>query len=289
MQQESIGNAIRNASTTASPEVGLQAAYLELLKKCLTFALWEARDGSMIGRSARWKARIKQMLGLVSQDPSASRIQQELRNDGLDWPVLAHTMIGMKRLNNLQFCVEEVLRRGVPGDLIETGVWRGGATILMRGILKAYGVKDRCVWVADSFEGLPPPDTEKYPADSKDIHHTFKPLAVSAEEVRANFEAYGLLDDQVCFLKGWFKDTLPAAPIQQLAVVRLDGDMYESTMDGLTHLYPKLSAGGYLIVDDYGALAGCRTAVEDYRQTHRITEPIQSIGSGGGAFWQKVR
>jgi hypothetical protein len=197
-------------------------------------------------------------------------------------------MIGMERMANLRHCVEEVLAMGVPGDLIETGVWRGGATIFMRGILKAHGVQDRRVWVADSFEGLPRPDVAKYPADTGDQHHTYNALlGVSLEQVKSNFERYGLLDEQVCFLKGWFKDTLPEAPIEKLAILRLDGDMYESTMDSLTHLYPKLSVGGFLIVDDYGIESpGCLQAVEDYRQAHQILEPIQRI-DWGGVFWQR--
>ena len=154
--------------------------------------------------------------------------------------------------------------------------WRGGATIFMRAVLKAYGVTDRYVWVADSFEGLPPPETGKYPHDAGDRLHEARELAVSLEEVKANFERYGLLDDQVRFLKGWFRDTLPAAPIERLAVLRLDGDMYESTMDTLVNLYPKLSEGGYAIVDDYGAIPACRQAVNDYRSANAITEKIRN-------------
>jgi O-methyltransferase len=158
--------------------------------------------------------------------------------------------------------------------------------MFMRAILKAHGIQDRRVWVADSFSGLPPPDPANYPADLGDKHHTKKALAVSLEEVKGNFERYGLLDEQVCFLKGWFKDTLPTAPFSQLAVIRLDGDMYQSTMDGLTHLYPKLSVGGYLIVDDFGAVQGCRQAVEDYRKSNGINETIKQI-DWGGVFWQR--
>ena len=205
---------------------------------------------------------------------------------GGDWPPTAHTMIGLKRLDNFQFCVEDILKRNVAGDLIETGAWRGGASIFMRAVLKAHGVTDRTVWVADSFEGLPPPDPVKYPADAGDPHHTFRFLAVSLEEVQRNFERYGLLDEQVRFLKGWFRDTLPRAPIERLAVLRLDGDMYESTTDALVHLYPKLTPGGYVIIDDYGAVAGCRQAVHDYRQAHGIREDIQRI-DWGGVFWQR--
>ena len=167
-----------------------------------------------------------------------------------DWPAFAHTMIGLERLNNLQFCVEDVIGKGVPGDLIETGVWRGGATIFMRAILKAHGVTDRRVWVADSFEGLPRADTERYPVDASGPRwHLADRLAISLEEVQGNFERYGLLDDQVRFLKGWFRDTLHTVPDPQWAVIRLDGDMYGSTMEALTALYPNLAPGGCVIVD----------------------------------------
>ncbi len=195
-------------------------------------------------------------------------------------------MIGLKRLDNLQFCVDDVLTNAIPGDLIETGVWQGGATIFMRAILKAHGVTDRRVWVADSFAGLPRPNAMKYPHDSGDRHHTYKELAVSVEQVMANFERYGLLDEQVCFLKGWFRDTLPKAPIEKLAVIRLDGDMYESTMDGLVNLYPKLSPGGYIIIDDYGAIPACRRAVTAYRKSHRISEEIRRV-DWTGAYWRR--
>lgn len=209
----------------------------------------------------------------------------ETRESGLDWPARADSMIGLRRMNNLQHCVETVLRDQVPGDLIETGVWRGGATIFMRGILKAYGVTDRIVWAADSFKGLPKPDPHRYPADAGDIHHTHEALSIGVEQVKNNFRRYRLLDDQVRFLVGWFADTLPTAPLGALSVVRLDGDMYSSTMDAIEVLYPKLSPGGFCIVDDY-ALEGCRKAIDDYRSRHGIKEPIEMV-DWTGAFWRK--
>jgi O-methyltransferase len=195
-------------------------------------------------------------------------------------------MIGMKRLDNLQQLVETVLAAQVPGDFIETGVWRGGASIFMRAILKAYGVTDRTVWVADSFKGLPPPKAKRYPADSSSNLHTYQELAISRRQVEANFAAYDLLDERVKFLEGWFSETLPTAPITQLALIRLDGDMYESTMDALTALYPKLSAGGYVIVDDYGAIEACRKAISDFRVARNITAPLTAI-DWTGQYWQK--
>jgi hypothetical protein len=261
--------------------------YLDLMKRGLTNWIYGDVEDTTIpfdGLLAPEVVRgcVAQGIRLVQRKP----FDPGLRAQGGDWPPTAHTMIGLKRLDNLQFCIENILARNVPGDLIETGAWRGGAAIFMRAVLKAHGITDRCVWVADSFEGLPPPDPQKYPADAGDPHHTFAFLAVSQEEVRANFERYGLLDDQVRFLKGWFRDTLPAAPVQQLAVLRLDGDMYESTMDALVHLYPKLSPGGCAIIDDYGAVAGCRQAVHDYREQLCIPEEMRQI-DWGAVFWQR--
>ena len=186
-------------------------------------------------------------------------------------------------------CATEVIEKRVPGDLIETGVWRGGAAILMRAVLQAYGERNRNVWVADSFQGLPRPDPERYPEDAGDTHwQQAHRLAVPLEEVKSNFRRYGLLDSQVRFLVGWFRDTLPGAPIGPLAVLRLDGDMYESTSEGLLHLYPKLSVGGYVIIDDYGSVRGCRRAVEDFRTKHQINEELLRTGHTA-IYWQRIR
>jgi O-methyltransferase len=244
---------------------GAKELYLDLLKRCLTNFIY--RDPSTLHGS-----------------PLPFDVRR--RGEGRDWPVQAHTMIGVKRLDALHYCVEDVLNRNVPGDFIETGVWRGGAVILMRAVLKVRGVTDRVVWAADSFQGLPKPDVERYPQDQGREFQDMHELAVSLEQVQENFRRYGLLDDQVRFLKGWFRDTLPTAPIGRLAVLRLDGDLYESTIDALKHLYPKLSRGGYLIVDDYGDIGACRQAVTDYRKAHGVTDEIVPI-DWSGAFWRK--
>lgn len=208
------------------------------------------------------------------------------RVNGKDWPAYADTMIGLKRLNNIQYCVEQILKDNIPGDLIETGVWRGGATIFMKALLNHYNNHDKVVWLADSFEGLPKPDEKKYIHDKGDRHYKREELSISLKQVRQNFEKYGLLDERVKFLKGWFKDTLPTAPIQQLSLLRLDGDMYESTMDALRNLYPKLVSGGYIIIDDWGAVKACQQAVLDYRAEFGINEPIETI-DWSGVYWRK--
>lgn len=218
---------------------------------------------------------------LLSKDDLAKR-----RLLGDYWPVRAHTMIGLQRLDNIQFCVETVIKDGVPGDMVETGVWRGGACIFMRAILKAYGDTSRTVWVADSFAGLPPPNAAAYHADGGDVHYTCGNfLAVSRQQVEENFRRYDLLDQQVRFLEGWFKDVLPKAPIDCLAVLRLDGDMYESTIQALEALYEKLSCGGFVIVDDYH-LAPCKQAVTDFRAVRNINDTIVDI-DGKGVFWRR--
>lgn len=220
----------------------------------------------------------------------AQPYERETRDNGRDWPMVAHSMIGSKRMSNLRFACSQVIERGVEGDFIETGVWRGGASIFMRGVLKAYNCTDRKIWVADSFEGLPPPDAEAYPVDKDSVFHKFPQLAVSLEQVQANFAKYGLLDEQVVFLKGWFKDTLPTAPIQKLAVMRLDGDMYESTINALDNLYGKLSVGGFAVIDDYGIVPECKQAVQDYRAQHSISDTSQPLIDidGIGAYWIKA-
>jgi O-methyltransferase len=221
------------------------------------------------------------------QDPwTGGQYQEGLRGEGRDWPSNAHTMIGVKRLQNLRELCERALVEGVPGDFIETGVWRGGACILMRGVLAAHGDRTRRVVVADSFAGLPPPRPEEYPADAGDMHHSFPQLAISIEDVQSHFAVYGLLDGQVEFLKGWFRDTLPSLRYRRFALIRLDGDMYESTMDGLVNLYHALSPGGFCIIDDYGAVPACKAAVEDFRAANGITAPMTPV-DWTGAWWQK--
>lgn len=252
----------RNASALHGTDAELRGLYLDLMQRILINTIYE--------------------------DPSLSlhKPEDNPRELGLDWPSQAHSMIGRARMGNLRTLCEDVLARRVPGDFIETGVWRGGSCIFMRALLKAHGVTDRLVWVADSFQGLPPPDPGRYPADAGAIFHQCDVLSVPLEQVQANFAKYDLLDSQVRFLKGWFKDTLPGAPISRLAILRLDGDMYESTMDCLKALYHKLSPGGYVIVDDH-SIDSCRAAIDDFRSSRRISDGIVDI-DGTGAYWRKA-
>jgi O-methyltransferase len=266
--------------------------YLGLLMRCLTrtgFGEPQREVALVDGLDADLKERLLDHLEthelmLVSR----KQADPERRVIGSDWPSEAETMIGMRRLRQLTLAVGHVVADSVDGDILEAGVWRGGACVMVRGALDVLGDRRRQVWVADSFRGLPKPDPARYPADDGDPHWTFTELAVGRAEVEANFARYGLLDERVRFLEGWFEDTLPGAPIEQLAVLRIDGDMYGSTTQALESLYPRLSPGGYCIIDDYGAIVGCRAAVDDFRSTYGVTEQVEKI-DWTGIVWRKRR
>ncbi len=262
--------------------VAMRRRYLDLLKRALTHTNYWPVD-------IRWDDTY--VVPEFHEAVKAAAVEGPLdfltpRKEGRDWPLFAQTMVGFARLDNVEHCVASVVADAVPGDLIEAGVWRGGTAIYMRGALEAYGDTSRVVYAADSFEGLPPPSPD-HPADVGDTHHLAEALAVSQEDVERNFGLYGLLDDRVRFVKGWFRDSLPALAGHTWSIVRVDGDMYESTIDTLTHLYPGLSPGGYLIIDDW-AHEPCRQAVEDYRRAHGIEEPIEEI-DWTGAYWRRER
>ncbi len=237
---------------------GLRAAYLDLMRDSLT--------------------------GRLNEDPPlpSSKVdgyKADFREQGWDWPSKAPSMIGTLRMQNVRSECERVLADNVPGDFVETGVWRGGAAIMMRAVLSAYGVTDRRVFAADSFEGFP----GQSEADTNFSVGGVSDFAVSLEAVKENFARYGLLDDQVVFLKGLFRDTLPTLPASRIAILRLDGDLYESTRDGLM-LYERLSPGGTLIADDYFLFDGQRKAIDEFRDAQGITDPIVRIDHFGG-YW----
>ncbi len=272
-----------------TPTNGVSDSYLDLLKKLLTNILYFGSDVTIkyLTDCLEGKNTYIQNVFLTED------FRQDLKRfrdgfvDGKSQSYFGYTLVGSRRLDNIQACVDDVISNHVPGDLLEAGVWRGGASIFMRGVLKARGVTDRVVWLAVSFEGLPPPDVAQYPADEGMKLHEVPIMAVSLEQVKENFAAFDLLDDQVKFLKGWFRDTLPQAPIGDLAVLRADGDMYESTIQILDNLYDKVSPGGYVIIDDYGDYVACRQAVDEFRERHGITDPLVVV-DWTGVYWQKT-
>jgi len=289
--------------------MSLQARYIDLLKSSLLNEPYLENEVrllyvfSMLATQQKVDADVVRDIG--RKLPDWVRLVKTARQEGKPWWSLyvndgsgkaknlnlrnvcefSHTMVGRKRLDNIQFCLDAVRRDNIAGDLVETGTWRGGASIFMRGYLAAWEMIDRIVWVADSFEGLPAPSLPQ--DDGYDFSASKVPiLAIPLEEVQENFRRYSLLDDQVRFLKGWFCDTLPTAPIDHLAVLRLDGDLYESTMDALNALYRKVTPGGFIIVDDYGDFEPCRRAIHEFRERHSIFDPIEVI-DWAGVYWRK--
>jgi O-methyltransferase len=238
---------------------GLRLAYLGLLK----LALCELAGTRTASVSRLIDGRV------ASRELSGE--DRQLRSAGLDWPLHGLTMVGLNRLDDLQACVESVVRDGVEGDLIEAGAWRGGASILMRATLDSLGAHERTVHVADSFQGFPAADELR---ELNEIDF----LAVPVEEVRASFARFGL-ERGVRFVPGFFERTLPALAGTRWAVIRLDGDTYEATRAALEALYPRLSVGGYVIVDDYGVMEReeCRRAVDEYRARHGIDDPLEPV------------
>ena len=232
--------------------------YLDLMKRVLTGEIYD--DACML----------------------SGRFDPALRRQGMDHPATALTKVGWERLDNIESCIRDVINSGVPGDVVEAGVFRGGAVIFMRACLEALGDSERSVHVCDSFEGFP----QERAAIDRGIDfrwdHTY-----SVESVRANFAKFQLLDDRVRFVEGWFDQSLTTAPIESIAVLRADGDLYTSTKDILNALYPKVSPGGYVIIDDYGDIPGCRQAVSEYRAAHNIRDEIRIV-DWTGAYWKKA-
>ncbi len=271
-----------------------KSPYLELLKKVLIdydkIGSMEAYPLSIV--NPNWKTFFLYPLDMLLRKRNFSisklkYVSKENRIGGLDWPANAKTMIGYKRLTNIEYCIRTIWNDGIEGDLIETGVWRGGASIFMKAVLNELKISDKNVWLADSFQGLPKPK-KKFADDRSSNLHKQRILKVSKEEVENNFRSFDLLDDQVKFIEGWFDETLPDAPIRKLSLLRLDGDYYESTIIALECLYPKLAIGGFVIIDDFNAFKSCKKAVLDYRFANDISEKMIEIDKHA-IFWRKER
>ena len=269
-----------------------KAQYIELFKKVLMGILYEQQNWQQIhSQSVKNFFSFQFLKNLVIKifqrksiilykkqkfDPDRALIK------GKEGAGLGYTLVSKKRLDNIEYCFDEILKDNIEGDFIETGVWRGGACILIRKLMKINNIKNRKVFVADSFEGMPKPKNE---FDGSDLS-MFEEIKVSVEEVKSNFDKFGLNDNQVVYIKGWFSESLPKAPINKLALLRLDGDMYHSTMDSLNNLYHKVSNGGYVIVDDMD-WPECARAINEFREKHSIKSELKFIDDVS-AYWRVI-
>jgi O-methyltransferase len=279
VSSEAIEVPPRDIRTTApgADEEALRVFSLDLVKLCLS-DLAGTRTETMSWTGDR---------RVFSRDLEGDD-QMAWRAAGRDWPLNALTLVGLRRFDDLQSCVESVVGEGVEGDLIEAGAWRGGASILMRATLNTLGAHDRTAWVADSFQGFPAPEADGDEGDrglETDMSASYAFLAASLEEVKGYFARFGCADG-VRFVPGLFEATMPELRGRRWSVVRLDGDTYKATWLTLEALYPDLSVGGYLVLDEYCFLPACRRAVDDFRREHGITEPIERI-DWDGARWRR--
>jgi len=208
--------------------------YLDLLESVLLYAFWPQPH---IGENNEIKSTF------VTDD--------ERENGKAAWPAYAFTMVGRKRLKNIRELCLRVIDENIEGAFCECGVWRGGASIYARACLP----EDRRVYVCDSFKGMPIDATEWW---WQQCHSLKVPRSV----VQENFQKFNL-DENVFYIEGFFNQSL-ASVEGQLAILRLDADMYLSTMDALVALYPRVSHGGFVIVDDYNVVPECKKAVHDY-------------------------
>jgi O-methyltransferase len=275
---------------------GLRRRYLDVLKRALVNSLY-AEDALRLelawsgALSGELLADQRLLRDVRYERPRAYRDLIEVKRVGglarTFGARLSHTMIGLSGLDNLERCAARVFADGIPGDFLEAGVCHGGAAIFLRALQVAYGEDRRCTWVADSFAGVPPPT---HPVDREhelDLSEPQQPwMAADLQAVRDNFETYGLLSDRVRFLPGLFAETLPTAPVDQLAILRLDGDLYASTRDTLVAMYDRVAPGGFVIIDDYGALEPCRLAVDEFLAERGLDVELHQV-DGTRVCWRK--
>lgn len=192
----------------------------------------------------------------------------------------------------------------IDGDFVETGVYTGGTLVLMTNILQRFGSLQQRTWAADSFQGLPEPVEQDIQAVEKTEGKFRRASSYPGEKGRFSSKLTEVIKNlrknkikhsgkHLTILKGWFNDTLPKAPIEKIAFLRLDGDMYVSTIQPLEALYDKVTVGGFIYVDDYGSFAGCKRAVDEFRAKRGITEEMVPVLEKGkifeAVFWQKRR
>jgi O-methyltransferase len=284
---ELAGLGVVERRPAAEAPTALRRRYLDLLKRALVNLVY-AEDAVRLDTALSGGLGADQLAGQrllrdvrYERADAYAEVVATKREGGMDgfWGArLAHTMIGLDGLDNLERCAHRVFADGVQGDFLEAGVCHGGASIFLRALQVAYGEEDRATWLADSFEGVPPPTDPVDREHELDLTEERVPwMAADLDAVRDNFETYDLLSDGVRFLPGLFAETLPDAPVERLAILRIDGDLYSSTREALTALYDRVSVGGYVIVDDYGCLEPCRIAVDEFLAARDLDVELDQV------------
>lgn len=279
-------------------DAALRRQYLDLLSRTLVNLIYPEHDLRIDELEERrpagpWLDYERRMRDLRYVEPEkfAAIVQHKIA--GTSWkrrPArFAHTMVGLRRLDNLEYCAASVIANGVAGDFVECGVLQGGASIFLRALQVAYGEPSRRTWLCDSFAGPPPPTDAVDRELAAGFNEAAEPwLAATVESVRDNFRTYDLLSEEVRFVEGLFADSLPHAPIERIAILRLDVGLFDATTDVLEHLYDRVSEGGFVVIDDYNVYEPCRRAVDEFRARRGETSPMRPA-DWNSAYWQKPR
>lgn len=197
--------------------------------------------------------------------------------------VRKHTMLSTRRLRKLYELCREINARGVPGDVVECGVYNGGSAAVMAYVAKRSKLR-RDIWLFDSFQGLPRP-TERDGA--KAVVYEGKCVG-EVRKVQELFGRLGIPLSQVHIIKGWFDETLPVTAISRIALLHIDADWYASVRLCLEHLYEKVQPAGFVVLDDYGYWEGCRAAVDEFAVQHGVTMNLHRIDYTGHYFQKGV-
>ena len=207
------------------------------------------------------------------------------------WPLVKdRTMTGHEKVNFLTEAVRYLERHDIPGGLMECGVWRGGSMLAIAHTLSRIGMTDRHLYLFDTFEGMTPPtDRDVHIWEKKDASEllasqstSMAPIwaAATLEDVRQGFAEVDYPDELIHYIVGKVEDTVPESAPEQIALLRLDTDWYESTKHELNHLYSRLAPGGVLVIDDYGSWQGSKDATDEFLA--ETGEPLMLTRVGRG-------
>lgn len=202
--------------------------------------------------------------------------------------VQAYTMTGIDKLHALISATRYVERYNIPGAIVECGVWRGGSMHAVARVLDKAGVYDRELYLYDTYEGMTPPTADDIQHDGQSaadrLANSGKTSLVwavaSLEDVKAGFDKVPYPAERLHFIKGPVEETIPGQLPEQIAILRLDTDWYESTAHELKHMYNRLVSGGVLMIDDYGYWQGSRKATDEF--VDRIGKRLLLLRMGSG-------
>jgi len=208
------------------------------------------------------------------------RINYIKSNDELKEKIIndLYSLVTKERFDTIDIIKDDIYTNNIDGDVVECGVWKGGMSIYL-----SYLFLDKKIWVCDSYEGFQPLSISQYAYNGNERHDenfdknhpnavpNNMSIKISLDEVKSNFKQFGLVDDDIIFLKGWVKDTLnpKTCKIDKISVLRIDVDSYSATLEVLVNLYDKVVSGGYIIFDD-SALHECKDAIREFERIKNI-------------------